>query len=424
MTDDRIALEVRLHDAFRREGLPPAPAGLLDALDHVAEVAATRQVIGGRRRTGRVPWSALAIAAVIGAGLAWQLLAVVGGTVTQPVRSVPPSTPPATTRITYEPMWTAEVTEDDAGLLRIAAVLRLRLAAIGISDATAQVEGRSVVVEFPADADADAVRTYIGQTGRLVLAPLSEDVLSRGMPLDEAKYPALCDSEHILDADVATDQTGDPALQMKFDPGGAALLAEYTRTHVGSSFAIALDGKVLFTPMVVSEIPNGDLQVSIGQNEGLSAEQLSRLAAIIKIGPLPVPIREVAAAVGSQEPAPTPLIDSPSAAPSSPDPFALPSDIAPITICDDLPPRGSTLTCAAAVRAALDALPRRLGPPVVIDFVHTCFDPTNSGAVVDCLVDAFGVVTVTFPDGQLIRVGISLSQPPVILRERAAPSST
>jgi len=61
---------------------------------------------------------------------------------------------------------------------------------------------------------------------------------------------------------------------------------------------------------------------------------------------------------------------------------------------------------------------------VVIDFVHTCFDPTNSGAVVDCLVDAFGVVTVTFPDGQLIRVGISLSQPPVILRERAAPSST
>jgi len=73
MTDDRIALEVRLHDAFRREGLPPAPAGLLDALDHVAEVAATRQVV---RRSGRLPWSAIGIAAMLAVGGGLALFAV------------------------------------------------------------------------------------------------------------------------------------------------------------------------------------------------------------------------------------------------------------------------------------------------------------------------------------------------------------
>jgi preprotein translocase subunit SecD len=312
MTDDRTAFEVRLHDAFRREGLPPAPPALLDALDHVASVAATRQVV---RRSGRLPWGAIGIAAMLAVGTGLALFAVGSPRPAVMAPSASPSAPLAPVRITYQPMWTAEVPDDSAGLVRIAAVLRLRLAEIGINDATTQVEGGSIVVEFPSDEDSDAVRSYIGQTGRVVLAPLGEDVPSRGMPLDEGKYPALCDSEHIVDADVATDQTGDPALQMKFDVAGTRLLAEYTRNHIGSSFAIALDGKVLFTPMVVSEIPSGDLQLSFGQNEGLSAEELSRLAAIIKIGPLPVPIREVATAVGSQEPGPTPQVASPSPQP-------------------------------------------------------------------------------------------------------------
>ncbi len=308
MIDDRTALEVRLHDAFRREGLPPAPSGLLDALDHVAEVAATRQVIGGRRRTGRVPWSALGIAAVVGAGLAWQLFAIGSPRRVTPEPSASPTTPPAPTRITYQPMWTAEVPEDQAGLLRIAAVVRLRLAQIGIQDATTRVDDGSVVVELPAASDTDEVRRSIGQTGRVVLAPVGEDAVSRGSRLDEAKYPALCDSQHIADADVATDQNGDPALHLQLDAAGTRLLADYTRTHVGSVVAIAIDGTVVMAPMIQSEIPGGDIQVSVGQSEGFSAEELSRLAAIIKIGPLPVPIREIAAAVGSQEPGPTPQI--------------------------------------------------------------------------------------------------------------------
>jgi hypothetical protein len=312
MTDDRTAFEVRLHDAFRREGLPPAPPALLDALDHVASVAATRQVV---RRSGRLPWGAIGIAAMLTVGTGLALFAVGSPRPAVPAPSASPSAPLAPVRITYDPMWTAEVPEDSAGLLRIAAVLRLRLAQIGISDATAQVHGGSVVVELPANADADEVRRYIGQTGRLVLAPVGEEVVSRGTRLDEAKYPALCDSQHVADADVATDQNGDPALHLKLDAAGTTLFADYTRTHVGSSVAIAIDGVVVMAPLIQNEIPGGDIQVSIGQNEGLSAEELSRLAAIIKIGPLPVPIREVAAAVGSQEPGPTPQVASPSPQP-------------------------------------------------------------------------------------------------------------
>ena len=305
MTDARIALEVRLHESFRREGLPSAPAALLDALDHVAEVAATRQVV---RRSGRLPWSAIGIAAMLAVGGGLALFAVGNPRPAVPAPLPSPSAPLAPVRITYDPMWTAEVPEDSAGLLRIAAVLRLRLAQIGIDAATAQVQGDSVVVEFPGDVDTDAVRTYIGQTGRLVLAPVGEEAVSRGTRLDEAKYPALCDSRHITDGDVAIDQNGDPALHMTLDAAGTKLFADYSRTHVGSYLAIAIDGVVVVAPLIQNEIPGGDIEVSIGQNAGLSAEELSRLVAIIRIGPLPVPIREIAAAVGSQEPGPTPQL--------------------------------------------------------------------------------------------------------------------
>jgi hypothetical protein len=319
MTDDRTALEVRLHESFRREGLPPAPPALLDALDHVGSMATTRQVV---RRSGRLPWGAIGIAAMLAIGSGLALFAVGSPRPAVPAPSASPSAPLAPLRITYDAMWTTEVPEDAAGLLRIAAVLRLRLAQIGIDNATTRVDGGSVIVELPADADADAVRSYIGQTGRVVLAPLGDTAEDRGVRLDEAKYPALCDSEHIADADVATDQNGDPALQLQLDAAGTRLFADYTRTHVGSYVAIAIDGIVAMAPMIQNEIPGGDIQVSIGQNEGLSAEELSRLAAIIKIGPLPVPIREVAAPIGSQEPGPTPRIAPSAAAPSPLDPSA------------------------------------------------------------------------------------------------------
>src|SRR4029079_474761 len=95
------------------------------------------------------------------------------------------------------------------------------------------------------------------------------------------------------------DQNGDPALLLKLDGAGTRLFGDYSRTHVGSYLAIAIDGVVVVAPLIQNEIPGGDIEVSIGENAGLSAEELSRLVAIIRIGPLPVPIREIAAAVGS-----------------------------------------------------------------------------------------------------------------------------
>lgn len=413
MTDDRTALDVRLHESFHREGLPPAPHALLDALDHVAEASATRPIV---RRSGRLPWSAIGIAAMLAVGGGLALMSFGGSQPIRPALSASPSAPAAPIRITYQPMWTAEVPEDRAGLLRIAAVLRLRLGAIGIGDATAQVEGASVVVELPADADSDAVRRYIGQTGRLVLAPLGETVVSRGMPLDESRYPALCDSTHIADADVAPDQNGNPALHLKLDDAGTRLFADYTRSHVGSSVAIAIDGVVVVAPMIQNEIPGGDIEVSIGPKESISAEALSRLAAIIRIGPLPVPILEVAAGVGPPEPVQTPRLASPS--PASLDPAApLPSDIAAITTCDDLPPRtdGPYLTCEAAVASALAVLPAGAPPPVAIAFVHTCNDVVAIPAAADCYVHAMGLVTLSLADGSDRRIWVGVGTAPVLL---------
>ena len=310
MTDDRTAIEVRLHEAFRREGLPPAPSSLFDALDRVAETAATRPSVGaGRRHSGRLPWAALGIAAVmiLGGGLA-----LFGTGSPRPIAPVPSTSPsaPGTVRITYDPIWTAEVQEDAAVIARIAEILQQRLDAVGITGATARTQGRSIVVELPADAGSDEARRLIGQIGRVAFVPVRDSV-GRGTPLDETTHRALFGSEHIANADVASGQAGNVVLQLRLDATGTALFADYTRSHVGSYFAITLDGLVVLAPMITSEIPTGDVEVSFGPSDGLSAEELSRLAAIITIGPLPVPILEVAAAVGSQEPGPTPLVASP-----------------------------------------------------------------------------------------------------------------
>ena len=44
-------------------------------------------------------------------------------------------------------------------------------------------------------------------------------------------------------------------------PEGARLFGDYTANHIGSYFAITLDGMVLSAPVIQNAIPNGNVEI-------------------------------------------------------------------------------------------------------------------------------------------------------------------
>ncbi len=70
---------------------------------------------------------------------------------------------------------------------------------------------------------------------------------------------------------------------------GARRFAEFTRTHIGTAFAIVLDGKVISAPVIQGVIPGGQGQIS-GRFNAQSATDLSVL---LRAGALPAPLSVV-----------------------------------------------------------------------------------------------------------------------------------
>lgn len=62
-------------------------------------------------------------------------------------------------------------------------------------------------------------------------------------------------------------------------------LKTFTREHTGDMMAIVLDGRVLMTPRIQSE-----LSESLALSGNLSEEEIKRLVALVNSGPLPVPM--------------------------------------------------------------------------------------------------------------------------------------
>ena len=102
----------------------------------------------------------------------------------------------------------------------------------------------------------------------------------------------------VAGSSVVDDQMGQPALQIQFTDSGGTTFSEYTGSHIGSYFAIVMDGTVVSAPVINEGIPGGDVQISFVTREADRTE-IARLAALIRIGPLPVPLVEVGAPASS-----------------------------------------------------------------------------------------------------------------------------
>ncbi len=99
--------------------------------------------------------------------------------------------------------------------------------------------------------------------------------------------------EVITDARPDFDETGSPSVSMQMNATGAKVWKRLTGENLNRRIAIVLDGYVYSAPNVITEIPNGNSQIT----GSFTIEESKDLANILKAGKLPAPTRIVEEAV-------------------------------------------------------------------------------------------------------------------------------
>lgn len=84
----------------------------------------------------------------------------------------------------------------------------------------------------------------------------------------------------------ASQGIGEPQVSLKFDDEGTKLFAEITKRNLGKQVAIFLDGNIISSPTVQSEITNGEAVVT----GDFTSKEAKDLAQSLNQGALPVPL--------------------------------------------------------------------------------------------------------------------------------------
>ncbi len=185
-------------------------------------------------------------------------------------------------------------------------IVERRVNGSGVSEPVVTTQGSDrVVVEMPGVTDPEAIRSLIGQTGRLDFVPLGKTAAQAGQILDLKANPPLFSGDQVQSASIGQDQSSGLAVDFVLKGDGATLFAKYTAEHVGDYFAITLDSSVISAPVIQNSIPGGNVQISAGGLGGFSAKEANNLVTVLKYGSLPFPIKElssdqISATLGSQ----------------------------------------------------------------------------------------------------------------------------
>ena len=209
-------------------------------------------------------------------------------------------------RVEYQALPVAGKAPSPGDMSVIKDIIERRVNTTGVSEPVVTTQGADrVVVELPGVTDPEAVKKLVGATGRLDFVPLGSTQVQQGQTLDLKVNPPLFSGDQVASATVGTDQNGRPAVDFVLKSSGAALFGDYTTNHVGSYFAITLDGVVISAPVIQNAIPNGNVQITGGGLAGFNAKDAASLVTILKFGSLPFPItplssETISATLGNQ----------------------------------------------------------------------------------------------------------------------------
>lgn len=166
-----------------------------------------------------------------------------------------------------------------------------------------QVGDNRIEIDIPGVADADEVLKSLGKEGSL------DFVAEDDMKLDKKGNPqytkTVCTGKHIKKAEAGTQQNEvtknkEYVVELSFNAKGTKLFADATKAAYPTKkkIYIVYDGKVLSAPNVLAEITDGKAVISGSFDTYDKAEEL---ASMIRIGALPVELKEIQSqVVGAQ----------------------------------------------------------------------------------------------------------------------------
>lgn len=187
-------------------------------------------------------------------------------------------------------------------------IIERRVNGLGVSEPLIQLVGENrIVVELPGLKDPDQAISTFGETGLLEFidagnTPLQEGTIvvtdfgAQAPATDTGTdptpvYHSVLTGADLKSADVGFDpNTGQPQIAFEFKGGEPArTLAEFTRNNVGRYLAITLDKQVISSPVIQSEIPDGQGVI----NGRFTLEEAQGLVIQLKYGALPVPLEVI-----------------------------------------------------------------------------------------------------------------------------------
>jgi len=186
-------------------------------------------------------------------------------------------------------------------------IVRRRIDETGVVDPQITRQGDDrIVVELPGVEDPNKIKELLGKTAKLTFhmvdgnwiqgAPASPGEVILPMQANPAQKIAVykhvdVDGADLTDARAGTDsQNGGWVVNFTFNSLGARRFAEVSRDNVGKQFAVVLDNQVVTAPVIQTPITNGRGQISGGNFDAASTNQL---AILLRAGALPAPLTVV-----------------------------------------------------------------------------------------------------------------------------------
>ncbi|MFT0533006.1 protein translocase subunit SecD [Castellaniella hirudinis] len=188
--------------------------------------------------------------------------------------------------------------------------LHNRINELGVAEPVIQQQGGDrIVVQLPGVQDVAKAKEILGRTATLEIhmvddSPAATAALQSGrVPFGLVRYTdrdgrplllrrqVILTGENLQDAQPGRDQqTQEPTVNLTLDSKGARIFRDVTRDNIGKRMAIVLfengKGEVVTAPVIRSEIPGGQVQIS----GSMTAQEAADVSLLLRAGSLAAPM--------------------------------------------------------------------------------------------------------------------------------------
>ncbi|MGZ6255717.1 MAG: protein translocase subunit SecD [Candidatus Limnocylindria bacterium] len=199
-----------------------------------------------------------------------------------------------------EPQAGKVVTDDQVDTARN--IIERRVGGLGVSEPTVRTEvsgdgQRRIVVEVPGVSNEDQVRSLVGSTGQLQFIDPKGQALTTDQdirPLIAAgTVSVLFDGSEIDPSSVQPGtQNGSIGVDFTLKSQGSDIWCRFTTANVQKPGPIALDGRVITTPVINGAICGGQTIITIGPSNQANEVERTNLYNTLRFGALPVSLVE------------------------------------------------------------------------------------------------------------------------------------